>query len=183
MFIRSERLFLRPGWSEDWQELFAQMAEEGDARLRSPYTPKVAQRLAALPQDRLCPNFLVTLPGVDGARVIGCVGLSATATGAELGYWIGQDYWGRGYATEAARAVLRLARTLGHRSLQATHFVDNPASAQVLCKVGFVPTGQIEQRYSSACGGMAPALVYAISLGEPSDCDGGDDAGAALRAA
>jgi GNAT superfamily N-acetyltransferase len=187
MFIRSERLFLRPGWPEDWQDISAQMADDDIAQhlplLPRPDALHAAQSLAGMGQGRHYPHFLITLPGADGARVIGCVGLSQTATGVELGYWIGPDHWGRGYATEASRAVLRLARTLGHRNLEAMHFVDNPASGQVLHKIGFVPTGQTVQRYSAARGGMASALVYGLSLGQPSDCDGGDDAGGAMRAA
>jgi [ribosomal protein S5]-alanine N-acetyltransferase len=56
---------------------------------------------------------------------------------AELGYWIGQPFWGRGYATEAARAVLRWGfTTLGLHRIHARHFVRNAASGRVLAKLG-----------------------------------------------
>src|SRR5262249_1048252 len=54
---------------------------------------------------------------------------------AELGYWIGVPYWGRGYATEAAAAVLGHAfATLGVHRVHARHFTRNPASGRVLEK-------------------------------------------------
>jgi ribosomal-protein-alanine N-acetyltransferase len=56
---------------------------------------------------------------------------------AELGYWIGVPYWGNGYATEAARAVVAHGfGTLGLHRIYASHFVNNLASARVLRKIG-----------------------------------------------
>jgi RimJ/RimL family protein N-acetyltransferase len=175
MFIRSERLFLRPGWPEDWSEIFSQIADEAVVRNLSrvpwPYTPEAARQFAALGQDPRCPHFLITLPSADGVRLVGVVGLSPGFEAAELGCWIGREHWGQGYATEALRAVLSLARTLGHTRLKAAHFIDNPASARVLHKVGFRPTGRTEERYSLARGRVAPSAIHAMVLGDASDCD------------
>ena len=56
---------------------------------------------------------------------------------AELGYWIAVPFWGKGYATEAAAAVLRYGFTERelHR-IQATHLQHNPASGRVMEKNG-----------------------------------------------
>ena len=189
MFIRSERLFLRPGWPEDWEELFGGIADEGVvrnlAKVPWPYGPEHAREFATRPQDERLPHFMVTLPGAQGARLIGCAGLGRDEAGdVELGYWIAREHWGRGYASEAARAVLRLAATLGHRRVVAGHFVDNPASGRVLVKVGFRPAGSVRRRFSLARGAEVAALAYAIELASPCDCDpGGDDAVSAMRAA
>jgi RimJ/RimL family protein N-acetyltransferase len=178
MFIRSERLFLRPGWPEDWTELLARVADEGIVRNLAtapwPYTADAARAYASLPQAPRHPHFMVTLPGAEGSRLIGTVGLIAGHNGAgpELGYWIARDQWNRGYATEAARAVLKLARTLGHRRVTAHRFLDNPASGRVLRKLGFCPTA-LTERASLGRGGPAPSETLALDLGEPSDCDGG----------
>ena len=181
MFIRSERLFLRPGWSEDWEELLERINDEAVirnlAQLPWPYTAEAAREFAGLAQDRRHPHFLVTLPGATGARLVGCVGLApARDPGAdgqptvELGYWIARPFWGRGFATEAARAALSIARTLGHRQVGAGQFIDNPASARVLHKLGFRPTVRSE-RYCLARGAGVAAQNWVRDIGPRSDCD------------
>lgn len=184
MFIRSERLFLRPGWPEEWQDLLALIDDEAVvrnlARAPWPYTAEDAKAFAACQAERLLPNFFVTLPGPAGARLIGSVGLARDGDQVELGYWIGRPYWGQGYATEASRALLSLAKGLGHKRLVASHFIDNPASGRVLRKLGFCPTGVVRNRFSLGRGEEAPALQLALDLGAPNDCN--DDI-ATMRAA
>ncbi len=184
MFIRSERLFLRPGWPEEWEDLLTLIDDESVvrnlARAPWPYTAADAQAFAAREYDRLLPNFFVTLPGANGAQLIGSVGLSLVEGEINLGYWIGRPFWGQGYATEAARAMLSLAKAIGHKRLVASHFVDNPASGRVLGKLGFCPTGEVRDRFSLGRGGNAPAHQLALDLGARSDCD--DDI-TAMRAA
>lgn len=59
----------------------------------------------------------------------------------EIGYWIGLPFWGKGYASEAARAVKSAATdALKLRRMVSGHFADNPASGRVLTKLGFVHT-------------------------------------------
>lgn len=179
MFIRSERLFLRPGWPEDWEEVLARIADEGVIRnLASapwPYTPDDAKEFLSRPQEPRLPIFLVTLPGVDGARLVGSAGLMRAGENVELGYWVAREFWGQGFATEAVRAILELARSLGHCRITANHFADNPASGRVLRKSGFRPTGQTTMRYSSGRGARAPALSYLAVLDEA--CGGDDGSG------
>lgn len=174
MFIRSERLFLRPGWPEDWEELLTVINDEGVvrnlARAPWPYTMADAMEFAARPQERLLPHFFVTLPSASGTKLIGSIGLGRLDDEVELGYWIGRNWWGQGYATEAVRAVLRLARALGHKRLVGSHFADNPASGRVLAKTGFRPTGRIGPRYSVGRSAEAAAVGYEIELGDAADC-------------
>ena len=183
MFIRSERLFLRPGWPEDWTELLTAINDEGIvcnlATAPWPYTMEDAIAFARRPQERLLPHFVVTLPSGDGARLIGSVGLGRHGDDVELGYWIARSHWGQGYATEAARAVLRLAKALGHSRISAGHFVDNPASGRVLAKAGFQPAGKPQLRFSLARGRETLSVPYAAQLGVDCDCDGEE----AMRAA
>lgn len=163
MFHRSQRLFLRPAFPEDSAAIFAGINDEGVARNLArapwPYGIEDARAFAALPQDQRLPHFLVTLPGVG---VIGSAGLGEHEGEPEIGYWIARAHWGRGYATEAAGAVLRIARSLGHARVTAGHFTDNPASGRVLRKIGFMPTGRIAKRFSLARGAMADSVEYAL---------------------
>ncbi len=83
--------------------------------------------------------FLITLR--DGT-IIGACGLVTQEATPELGYWLGVDYWGKGYATEAMQAAIDYAFTdLEHKALQAGSRVTNPASRRVLEKCGFQWTG------------------------------------------
>jgi RimJ/RimL family protein N-acetyltransferase len=188
MFIRSERLFLRPAWPEEWEDLLALINDEAVGRNLAavpwPYTAEDARAFAARPSQKMLPHFFITLPAADGAKLIGSVGLAGNDGEVELGYWIARDHWGQGYATEAARAVLRLAPTLGHRRLVAHHFADNQASGRVLRKVGFRPTGEMRQRYCAGRGGAALALGHAVLLdGAFGGDDGAGDNDVAMRAA
>jgi len=167
MFARTQRLLLRPVWPEDAGNLFAAINDErivcNLARAPWPYSPEHAQEFAARAQDPFYPHYLLTLPGDAGQTLIGSCGLGQTDQGeAELGYWIARDHWGKGYATEAARAVIANAWTLGHRKLVASHYIDNPASGAVLRRLGFVPTGVTRPRFSAGRGYAAMAQEYAL---------------------
>jgi ribosomal-protein-alanine N-acetyltransferase len=76
---------------------------------------------------------------LESGELCGAVGLTISPEHqrAELGYWIGVPYWGQGYATEAASAVVAYGfGTLGLRRIFAFHFAENSASRRVLEKVG-----------------------------------------------
>jgi RimJ/RimL family protein N-acetyltransferase len=176
MFFRSERLFLRPIWSEDWQDLLTGIGDEAVvknlAQAPWPYTAEDARAFAALPVDPRLPRCLITRPHVvDGAEVVGGIGLLDDGGDVALGYWVARAHWGQGYATEAARAMLTMARVIGHGRIVASHFLDNPASGRVLARLGFRATGEVTPRYCRARGGMALAVAHELLLREPGDCD------------
>lgn len=105
--------------------------------------------------------FAVTVP-IDG--VIGACGVSRAGrpedAAWELGYWFGMPYWGLGYASEAARGVMEWARgRLGAKVFAAGHFTDNPASGNVLRKLGFVRTGS-QNLFGLARQETSPAERY-----------------------
>ena len=190
MFIRTERLFLRPAWPEDWHELHTTIADErivrNLARAPWPYTQDDARAFVAAAQDRRHPRFLITIPSASGARIVGGIGLTHQDRQAELGYWLAPEAWGRGLATEAASAVLRLARTLGHSRIGAHHFLDNPASGRVLEKVGFRRTGHVAERPSLARGCSFPSREYLLDFGFCNDSNDdalGDECHIGMRAA
>jgi [ribosomal protein S5]-alanine N-acetyltransferase len=65
---------------------------------------------------------------------------------AEVGYWIGQTYWGRGYTTEALKRVIQFGfETLDLNRIDASYRVDNPASARVMEKAGMTYEGTFRQ--------------------------------------
>ncbi len=77
-------------------------------------------------------------------ELIGGIGLTPKERGAaELGYWLGSDYWGRGYGTEAVNGLLGYVES--HRTfdkIQASVHRDNALSGKVLEKAGFLAVGE-----------------------------------------
>lgn len=83
----------------------------------------------------------------------------------ELGYWLGVDYWGRGFATEAARAVIDFVfEEYNIAQLTAGARVTNPASRNVLEKCGFQWTG-VELHRFEALGGSTPVDRFRLGRG------------------
>lgn len=140
--LTTDRLTLRRFRRNDASE-FARLAGAwGVAAMTSdiPYPFSEAQAVAWLRPVRGEVRFAVELEG----RLIGGAGFYRRPSGAaELGFWLGTPWWGYGYATEAARAVI--VHGLANRRLpgfSSAHFVDNAASARVLAKLGFESVGR-----------------------------------------
>lgn len=79
----------------------------------------------------------------DGDELVGIIGLVPKKHGtAEIGYWVGQPFWGRGYASEAVRAMIDYAfREHEFNRVEAAHFSRNPASGRVMRKAGMKHEG------------------------------------------
>ncbi|HEY0412261.1 MAG TPA: GNAT family N-acetyltransferase [Allosphingosinicella sp.] len=172
MFARTERLLLRPGWSEDAPALHAAIADEAIVRNLAtapwPYRLRDAEAYLATQRTPDNPVMLVFLRSEGEPRLVGTIGFARRPSGeVELGYWIARPFWNRGYATEAGRAVIGMARdSFRLPRLAAGHFTDNPASGRVLEKLGFQPTGAVLPRYSAAREAMAPCRTYELELAE-----------------
>lgn len=169
MFARTPRLLLRPGFPEDAPALAAAIDDQAIvmnlAVVPWPYTLRDAEAFLASPRNPVLPAFLIMERTEGAPRLVGSCGLGRRASGAvELGYWISRPFWGRGFATEAATALIDIARTLGLRQLEASHFIDNPASARVLDKLGFESTGLIAPRMNCARGEDVPARLMRLRL-------------------
>jgi RimJ/RimL family protein N-acetyltransferase len=166
MFARTERLLLRPGWIEDAPALVQAIGElsvaRNLARVPYPYGLGDAEAFLSQPQHPVLPNCLIFTRTAGSPRLVGGIGLDRDAKGRiELGYWIARPYWGLGFATEAGRAIMAYAdASLRLPQLEAGHFLDNPASAHVLRKLGFQPTGEVRARYSVAREAMVPCALF-----------------------
>jgi ribosomal-protein-alanine N-acetyltransferase len=106
-----------------------------------PYEEGMADAWIATHQEKFDKGELVNFAIVLAAtgELVGAIGLvlSARHKRGELGYWIGRPYWGRGYCTEAAGAVVRFGfMGLGLARIHASHMARNPASGRVMQKIG-----------------------------------------------
>jgi RimJ/RimL family protein N-acetyltransferase len=173
MFARTERLLLRPGWTQDAPALFEAITNETVVRNLSsvpwPYTEQHAEAFLAADRGPAEPKFLIFLRTAAAPQLVGAIGIARRhGDEPELGYWIAKPFWGRGFASEAGEAVVRLARdALRLPRLAASHFIDNPASGRVLEKLGFIPTGLVVPRYSAGRREAAPSRLLDLELAEP----------------
>ena len=105
-------------------------------------------------------------------RVIGSVGLHVdmkreVENARMLGYALGENHWGQGYATEAAIAVLRFAfDQLGCPVISAYHFPKNAKSKRVIKKLGFVPEGTLRLATTLPDGTVTDDVCYSITREE-----------------
>jgi RimJ/RimL family protein N-acetyltransferase len=137
---------------------------ENTARIPHPYAIADAERFVASVNQR---DGEATFVIAHRGKLIGTCGVipGEGETAAEVGYWIGPPYWGRGYATEAARSVIDYAfADLGHAELQAGARVSNPASRRVLEKCGFQWTG-VRLIRIRAINSAAPADRFRLDRG------------------
>ncbi len=151
LFLETERLRLRPFVMADAPALQAGCGNWNVARttgrIPHPYPDGLAETWIAS-HGRLGESgeehpFCVTLDG----GLIGTSGLHRNGSGShELGYWIGEPWWGQGFASEAARRLIAFAfAELGAARLTSCHFRENSASGRVLEKCGFRYTGEDSQ--------------------------------------
>ena len=146
--LMTERLFLRPFMSNDAhdaQRLGGDPAVVDMLFTLNLCTPGVARQWICHQHEHFVEgdwvNFAIT--DIDRGLLLGSVGLDIdfdrSEKSAEIAYWIGRPYWGNGYATEAARAVIGYGfGRLYLRRIYARYLVRNKASGRVLEKIGMI---------------------------------------------
>ncbi len=172
--LRTGRLLLRPYTEGDAAAVARLLDDPAMADflmvIPQPFVEFDARQLVKAAWRRLATGRgfdLLAVPGPGVGAPLGSVGIGLHDEGrrGELGFWIGRDHWGRGYATEAAGRMVAFARdTLGVPKITATAAVNNPASRRVLEKLGFVETGRGEKQLASS-GEMREVILYELSAG------------------
>lgn len=107
--------------------------------------------------------WAITLPGDE---VIGFIGIALHEDGTEahIGYWIDHRHWGRGYATEAARAVIAFGFDgLGLYRIEARCFAENVASGRVLRKAGMSLECYLHGGFRDKDGNPRDGEIYSIT--------------------
>ena len=155
--LKTQRLLLRALRLADAPRVRRLAGERAVAsttvRIPHPYEDGMAEQWIHEQQRRYRSGQEVSFAIVLRSRIclIGSIGLRLNPQHCrgELGYWIGKPYWNRGYATEAAEAVLRYGfETLGLHRICAYHFRRNRASGRVLEKIGMIPEATLRQHVS-----------------------------------
>ncbi len=172
--LETERLLLRAYARDDEAEIARLLNDTEMARflmvIPHPFVEFDARQLVKAAWRRLTGgrgfDLLITVKD-GGDRPVGSIGVGLHDEGArgELGFWIGRDYWGRGYASEAARRMIDFAtETLGVAHITGTVAADNDASLAVLARLGFVEPGRGEKRVPST-GEMREVIFFELREG------------------
>jgi len=168
--LKTERLLLRPFAlpdAPDVQQLAGNKAiADTTLNIPHPYEDGMAEDWIATHQPKLEAGehavFAAALKA-DG-KLIGAVGLTIdSAFGrAELGYWIGEPFWGFGYCSEAAKRVVDFGFSkLKLNRIHASHFDRNPASGRVLQKTGMSKEG-VARQHIKKWGEYEDLVLYGI---------------------
>ena len=150
--IETQRLFLRPFNEADIPEIVRLLNDpaiaETTLNVPYPYTEEDARAWLAFQEENRDVDNTLAIVRKDDGQLVGSISFRPNArhNKAEIGYWIGKPYWGRGYATEAVRAIIRYGfQELGLNRFYATHFTENPASGRVMQKAGMKYEGTLRQ--------------------------------------
>jgi RimJ/RimL family protein N-acetyltransferase len=140
--LKTVRLVLHTPCFEDAKRLATLVNDrriaENTARIPHPYGIADAREWIGAVTSQSAETYLITV----GGEIVGGCGIDVRDGLPEIGYWLGVPFWGNGYATEAARALIDHAfADLGHEVVISGARVSNPASRRVLEKCGFQWTG------------------------------------------
>lgn len=168
--LTTARLTLRPFVLDDaWDvERLAGMREIADTTLNipHPYPNGAATAWIETHPPAWAAGTSATFAVVEtvGGALVGATGLMIRQEHrrAELGYWIARDRWNKGYATESARRLLAFGfEVLGLHRIEARHFLRNPASGQVMQKLGMQREG-VERDWAIKWDRFETLAVYSI---------------------
>jgi len=159
VILETSRLILRPFVSTDAAKVQAlagdKRVSETTLHIPHPYLDGMAEQWISqhLAHWQNQSAVIYAITDKASACLMGTVSLvDIQGDEAELGYWLGVDYWGKNYATEAARALADFAfSALGINKLTADHLTDNPASGKVMEKIGMTYQHNIQKHDRHGC--------------------------------
>ena len=153
--LTTERLILRPFSPTDASQVQRMAGAREIASVTKniphPYPDGAAETWIATHQERYETgqglSLAVTLAGTGELMgAIGLVSISEAHRRGVIGYWMGVDYWGRGYCTEAGRRLVRFAfEDMDLHRVVSHHLARNPASGRVMQKIGMTHEGTLRK--------------------------------------
>jgi RimJ/RimL family protein N-acetyltransferase len=168
--LTTSRLTLRPFVLDDaWDvERLAGMREIADTTLNIPHPYPVGAATAWIASHQPAwvdgTNATFAIVETKTAKLVGAISLMIKREHrrAELGYWIARDRWNNGYATEASERLLDYGfQLLGMHRIESRHFVRNPASGEVMKKLGMQKEG-VERDWAIKWDRYESLVVYSI---------------------
>ena len=171
MKLETERLILREFVEEDWRAVLAYQSDPLYLRYyhwsdRSPGNVRAfVNMFIEFQQEQPRTKLQLAIVLKENAQLIGNCGIrinNVELREANIGYELNSQYWGQGYATEAARAVLRFGfEELEMHRIYATTLAANIGSSKVLAKLGMrLEARQLEKEFIK--GRWYDSLTYAM---------------------
>jgi len=152
--ITTQRLMLRPFEISDAQRI-SELCNNYNiykSTLTLPFPYSIESALNWIPTlEELFTNdirYEFAIANKVTGELYGAIGLSHVKhyKNGEIAYWIGKEYWGNGYATEAVKAVIDFAFSeKGYHKVWGRFFTTNPSSGRVMEKAGMVKEGLLAE--------------------------------------
>lgn len=167
----TERLTLQPVRMEDAEEISViannHEVAQGVINIPHPYTLEDARKWIAgfTGENKKEDVVILGIREKGGNRLMGVLSIFITAKHgrAEFGYWLGREFWGKGYGTEAAMKGLEFCFTeYGLGSVGIVHFGDNERSGRVAVKAGFRYEGRRKGFYLKE-GRRVDQVLYGLT--------------------
>ncbi|MFS0672738.1 GNAT family N-acetyltransferase [Ornithinibacillus sp. 179-J 7C1 HS] len=165
--ITTDRLLLRFFQKSD-AEVVARLCNNYNIYKNTMYLPyPYSKEHALIWMERHIENFNANkayefaITNKETGEVFGAIALSNNQSfnHGEIAYWIGEEYWGHGFATEAAEAVINFAfKEKNYHKIFARYFTTNPASGRVMEKLGMTKEGILKEHVIK--DGQYMDLVY-----------------------
>jgi len=175
MRIATERLILRPPTLKDAADIAANVNNPDVTRFTAhipfPYSLKNAKDFIRLcrkqESQKPCTDLSFVIELRREKKVIGCLGFIRIDhfTGkADIGYWLGKNYWRKGFGFEAINALIKFAfNKLKLQRLEAAIYAENLASQALVKKLGFKKEGVRHRASRSlATSVLHDATIYAL---------------------
>lgn len=171
--IESERLTMRFWTLDDAEDCFKYSTDE---RVGPPGGWKthetIEDSIKSIKEYYLLPEtYTICFKEDPELRLIGSINLTIgkrspiagfTDQDAEIGYWLGYEHWGKGYATEAVKRMTRYAfQELGMTKVWGRHYISNPSSGNVMKKAGYKHLYDEEEK-DAVTGEMVMVSVLCI---------------------
>ncbi len=146
MQLETERLIIRPWTMEDVEEIY-ELAKDEHVGPPCGWTPhKSSEESAFVLKNILINDYTFALVLKDNNKIIGDIGIMPNTESkfcenekqAEIGFWLGFQYWGKGYMPEACKRMIQYGfNELGLEKIWCSHNTDNHNSKRVQEKSGF----------------------------------------------
>lgn len=159
--LTTKRLILRPPQEGDAAALVPALNNLNVSRWtgRIPFPYGLEDAEAFFSHLRQKPSDALVLFVTMGDELLGCIGIEEN----ELGYWLAEPHWGKGYGSEAARAITDHAfEVLERKELTASYHLGNAASRRILLGLGFAETGE-DSAFSRARQAEVPHMKLTLS--------------------